>query len=186
MVSYPVLKARESLPKFFKGITLEVYNDSKAVYRWIFRIAILIAVVGLIDRFFLYQIDLSKIHTVLLDGVSGVYLLLPPFVLAIIAMFPAFSDKTKAVLTTKDENGKAFGAVFLNEFVFLTFWSLVVLAHSVLSNIVYTWVAVTSPNWVFALVAVNLGVSAGCILVVAYEIFHSIKIMYMMVLKEYY
>lgn len=186
-MSYHESRTEENLVEFFISISKEVVSDSSRVY--LFNSVVAILSMGSLLLLSLYCENISgKILGTCINSTNGLFLLIPPFTLAVVAMFPAFSDQTKKALAQKTNinDDRPLGSVFLAEFVFIIFWSLVMLFHNFGSTLVLKW----AENSQGLLLAITLDILSGIwvflVLSLAYEIVHSLKLLYLLILREYY
>lgn len=192
MSSYFEKKIEQNLPVFFGDITLEILKDSKNVYIGvgIFSILSTLCFFGLTYHNSNFSQDFlsNSIKTT-----NGLFLLIPPFTLAVVAMFPAFSSETKDALSQSSAGNanRPLGAVFLNEFLFIIFWSLIMLLHNFTSELLLSYKspsvsAYTLANKYYYSLDIMAGIWLLFTLGLGYEIIHSLKLLYLLILREYY
>lgn len=192
MSSYFDRKIEQNLPMFFGDITLEILKDSKSVYIGVMIVSILstICFIGLTY----HNSNLSYVFlSNSMKTTNGLFLLIPPFTLAVVAMFPAFSSETKNALSQSSAGNanRPLGAVFLNEFLFIIFWSLVMLFHNFVSELLLSCKVPSVNTYTIASkYYYSLDVMAGIWILLTlglgYEIIHSLKLLYLLILREYY
>lgn len=192
MSSYFDKKIEQNLPMFFGDITLEILKDSKSVYIGVMIVSVLstICFIGLTY----HNSNFSNVFlSNSLKTTNGLFLLIPPFTLAVVAMFPAFSSETKNALSQSSAGNanRPLGAVFLNEFLFIIFWSLVMLFHNFVSELLLSCKVPSVNTYTIASkYYYSLDVMAGfwilLTLGLGYEIIHSLKLLYLLILREYY
>jgi len=177
-------RANSSIPRIYISIYFRQICDSPWFYGIFSLVAVIIFVLTLKQTFW-SRIDFINFTKGLIESAQDFLVLLPPFVLAIIAMFPAFSEATKRKLRELG-NGEPTIAPFLDQFVFIIWHSLVLL---VLSKLIaksgfFESLAVRGPlavsflnvaAWVYFLMFLTL----------LWEIFDGVKSMYVLILREY-
>lgn len=183
---YPSKKNDQLLIPFFLGISWEVFRDSLWVYISISFISILSTIYAILVT--THVTTLSGILLLyLVEKTNGIFLLIPPFVLTVVVMFPSFSDRTKSTLALKiDKGDQPLGAPFLNEFVSIVFWSLIMLLHNLISLGLIQIFESTQSDWIGYTIDLMTGMWIFIFLSLSYAILYSLKLLYMLILREYY
>lgn len=181
-------KSKQTFAGLFCDIAIQQIKDSPMAYLWI------VVATVLVDGYLSYLSSLDGVRFLtacrfLININHELYVLLPPFVLAVIALFPSFSAQTKERLR-EIKNGRPRVAPFLEQFLYLVFISLgLYLVSSVANSLIGDPASAgRSPMtfddcfWIY----VFMFVFVACALSLLYETFHSLKILYILVIREYF
>lgn len=174
----------------FMGICWDIFSqqirDSPAAYMWI----ALATAAGVTVEVFFATSDFSKAINLLksFSTFADLYALLPPFMLTIIALFPSFSDNTKEKLRELRKDGRPKVAPFLEQFLYLVFIGLCLYLFSkILPNFsdFLTTTAISLENKCI-LIGSSFGLVLFLTLSLLYELFNSLKVLYVLVICEYF
>lgn len=179
-------RSRKTIWGLFLSLWARQLRDSKFAYLWI---SIGILVFTLFSWASLtweprYFFSFTKETIKQSDALFNLF---PPFLLTIVAIFPAFSEKTKMKLREPNKGGEPRVAAFLDQFVFLVLLSLLLLFSSKLYNSMDIYeikesVTFDCAFWLVAFADIYLFL----VLSLTWEILDSIKSLYILILREYY
>lgn len=187
---FHVKRSKQSIFEIFLSLFCRQIRDSKNAYWWIF---IIVFVITLFAPFSLSTNPkhFFKFMNALLVQGDSIFSLFPPFLLTIVAIFPAFSEKTKSKLREfKKKSNEPRVAAFLDQFVFLVLLSLLLLLISkvLLGAAVYEerkeYPALDHDTIFWMVVLTDLYLAL--FLSLSWEILDAIKSLYILILREYF
>lgn len=160
-------------------------KDSKMAYWWIFIISAV---------YFLWAwhslCNSPKGFFELINGLIkqsvDFFNLFPPFLLTIIAIFPAFTGAAKEKLKELKLNGEPRIASFIDQFVFLLLTSIFLLVYSkiLVSSDIFIYETQITSDKVFWLLFLSTSF-VSILLALSWEVIDSTKSLYMLILLDY-
>lgn len=180
MIFLNELLARKNLVSFLYFLSKGVIRDSYAFYFYNFLISIFILTILLSCN--LPTVVIAKSF---IENTTNIFSIIPPFTLAIICLFPSFSESTKKALSKRaiDYNDdRSLGAVFLTDFLYVTVISTLFL---LLSLSVQTLGAFAPKNYLPQLCSILLWILYLIGTSVVFEAFKSLKLLFLLIIREY-
>lgn len=181
-------RSKQTIFGIFLSLLERQVRDSKTAYIWICLILLLFSLFSLCAFQWKTEYFFVTVDTILKQG-DSIFSLFPPFLLTIVAIFPAFSEKAKTKLRELKSNGEPRVAAFLDQFVFLVLLSLFLLVFSkvLVASAIFEKKSVQAMSgdqcfWylIFANIYLFLFLS------LFWEILDSIKSLYILILREYF
>lgn len=185
-----IKRSKQNIFGIFASLFCRQISDSKIAYWWIFIILFVTTILATVslstnpEHFF-------KFMDGLLEQGDSIFSLFPPFLLTIVAIFPAFSEKTKSKLREiRKSSNEPRVAAFLDQFVFLVLLSLLlVLMSKILVGFEvygrrkeYPTSTADAAFWLI----IQTDIYLALFLSLSWEILDAIKNLYILILREYF
>ena len=180
-------RSKLNIVQLFLVILFRQIKDSPRFYCCLF----LISTASYIFSFFVVNWDypgICEVAKIVVAGSEPLFNLLPPFLLAVLAMFPSFGDSSKRkLMEISVKTGEPRVAPFLDQFIFLIFQSLLLL---VFTKIILAFKMFESPSYSTSIFQqlniLFIHLYFFMILALIWESFDAIKSLYVLILRDYF
>jgi hypothetical protein len=188
--NFQTKRSRQTIFGIFVSLFARQIRDSRIAY-WNILVALIVLTILSWTSLAYHPEYLFKSMDALLKQGDSIFSLFPPFLLTIVAIFPAFSERTKEKLRENRKSAKEPRvAAFLDQFVFLVLLSLALLVFSKILAATgvfevkdqQTELSVDAIFWMVVLTDLYLALFFS----LGWEILDAIKSLYILILREYF
>lgn len=188
--NFQTKRSRQTIFGIFVSLFARQIRDSRIAYWNILVILIVLTILSWSSLAYHPEYLFKSMDALLKQG-DSIFSLFPPFLLTIVAIFPAFSERTKEKLREYRKSSKEPRvAAFLDQFVFLVLLSLALLVLSKVLSATGIFEFNQTKNemnadaifWLVVLTDLYLALFFS----LCWEILDAIKSLYILILREYF